>query len=190
MALFLIALGYLFGSLTTAVVIARLMKLPDPRTQGSGNPGATNMLRLGNKSAALFTLCGDILKGIIPVILARAVNLADNEQALVGIATFLGHLYPIFFRFHGGKGVATALGILLGLAPLLAIASAVTWIVVFIATRISSFAALSAAICAPIYSWWLVPRPIFYAVIVMALFLIGRHRSNIRNLFTRQETKF
>lgn len=105
MALFLIVLGYLFGSVTTAVVIARLMKLPDPRTQGSGNPGATNMLRSGNKSAALLTLILDILKGMIPVICGRAVNLAESELALIGIAAFLGHIYPIFFRFQGGKAL-------------------------------------------------------------------------------------
>lgn len=187
---FLIILGYLFGSVTSAIIVARLMNLPDPRTQGSGNPGSTNMLRLGNRSAAFFTLLGDILKGFIPVILARTLNVSAFDQGLIAIAAFLGHLYPIFFRFQGGKGVATALGVLIALAPSLAFSAASTWIIIFITTRISSLAALAATICTPIYAWWFVQLPIFYAVLVMAFFLIWRHRSNISNLFTRREMKF
>jgi len=190
MIFLLIVLGYLFGSVTTAVIVARLLNLPDPRTQGSGNPGATNMLRLGNRYAALFTLLGDVLKGTLPIILARAINISDLDQALIAVAAFLGHIYPIFFHFRGGKGVATALGVLIGLAPPLAFATATTWIIVFITTRISSLSALCAAILAPIYAWWVVTPPIFYSVFCIALLLIWRHQSNIRNLLSQRETKF
>ncbi|CAK0779513.1 putative glycerol-3-phosphate acyltransferase [Gammaproteobacteria bacterium] len=185
----LVILAYLFGSVATAIVVSRLMGLPDPRTQGSGNPGATNVLRLGNKKAAALTLLGDSLKGLLPVILARTLGISPEGQALVALAAFLGHLYPIFFGFRGGKGVATALGVLLGLAPLLGLGAAATWLVVFAVTRISSVSALAAALLAPFYAWWLVPVPIIVAVLAMTVLLLWRHQSNIRNLFTHQETR-
>jgi glycerol-3-phosphate acyltransferase PlsY len=151
--LLLVILAYLFGSVATAVIVSRLMGLPDPRTQGSGNPGATNVLRLGNKKAAVFTLLGDSIKGLLPVLLARILGIPATGQALVALAAFLGHLYPIFFGFRGGKGVATALGVLLGLAPVLGLGAAATWLVVFSITHISSVSALTAAFLAPLYAW-------------------------------------
>jgi len=179
----LIILAYLLGSVATAIVVSRLMGLPDPRTQGSGNPGATNVLRLGNKKAAAFTLLGDSLKGLLPVLLAQTMGTSSEVQALVALAAFFGHLYPIFFGFQGGKGVATALGVLLGLTPLLGLGAAFTWFAVFAVTRTSSVSALIAALFAPLYAWWLVPVPLIVAVSVMTAFLIWRHQSNIRNLF-------
>ncbi|CAK0750904.1 Glycerol-3-phosphate acyltransferase [Gammaproteobacteria bacterium] len=182
----LVIFAYLFGSVATAVVVSRLMGLPDPRSHGSGNPGATNVLRSGNKKAALFTLLGDSIKGLLPVLLARFLNITSEGQAVVAIAAFLGHLYPVFFSFRGGKGVATALGVLLGLAPILGMTTVMTWLVVFAFTRISSISALSAAFLAPFYAWWLVPRHIVVFILIMAAFIIWRHRSNIHNLLARR----
>jgi len=135
--------AYLMGSIASAVVVARLMGLPDPRTQGSGNPGATNVLRLGGKKAAALTLLGDVLKGVIPVLAARLAGLPETGVALVALAAFLGHLYPVFFGFKGGKGVATAFGVLVAGAPLLGLAILVTWLAVAFASRISSLSALN-----------------------------------------------
>ncbi len=178
--------AYLLGSVATAIVVSRLMGLPDPRTQGSGNPGATNVLRLGNKKAAALTLLGDSLKGLLPVLLARLLEVPLEGQALVALAAFLGHLYPVFFGFRGGKGVATALGVLLGLAPLLALLAIVTWLLVFKLTRISAVAALAAATTAPLCAWWLsLPAPLVAATLAMTLLTIWRHRTNIRELTTR-----
>lgn len=182
-----IIFAYLLGSVTMAIVLAKLMHLPDPRAHGSGNPGATNMLRSGNKTAALFTLLGDMIKGLVPVILARFYDVSVLGQALVAFAAFLGHLYPVFFNFQGGKGVATALGVLLGLAPLLGLAVAITWVIVFTFSRISSLAALAATTLAPVYAWWLVPIQTTLIVGVMAIVIMWRHHSNIRNLLARRE---
>ncbi|CAK0760578.1 Glycerol-3-phosphate acyltransferase [Gammaproteobacteria bacterium] len=185
----LVIFAYLLGSVATAIVVSRLMGLPDPRTQGSGNPGATNVLRLGNKKAAALTLFGDSLKGLLPVILARSLETSPEVQALVALAAFFGHLYPVFFGFKGGKGVATALGVLLGFAPLLGLGAAATWLAVFAITRISAVAALIAALFTPFYAWWLVPTPLVATAFIMTMFLIWRHQSNIRSLLASRKDR-
>lgn len=182
--------AYLIGSLSTAVLISKAFNLPDPRTEGSRNPGATNVLRLGNKKAAAFTLAGDLSKGLIPVVIARSVELEAAAVAAVGMAAFLGHLYPIFFGFRGGKGVATALGVLLGLSGALGLSAALTWLVIAKVFRISSLAALLAATLAPVYAWLLnLAPPIIIVVAIMCLFILWRHRSNIQRLIRGGEGK-
>lgn len=178
----LVIFAYLLGSVATAIVVSQLMGLPDPRTQGSRNPGATNVLRIGNKKAALLTLLGDIFKGLLPVVLAKTLGIPNEGQILVALAAFLGHIYPIFFGFRGGKGVATALGVLLGLAPFLGLGAMVAWLVVFAITRVSYLSALGAALFTPFHAWWLaLPTQLIVTVLVMALLLVWRHRSNILN---------
>jgi glycerol-3-phosphate acyltransferase PlsY len=184
----LILLAYLFGSLSAAIILCRLLGLPDPRTQGSGNPGATNVLRIGGKKAAAATLFLDMLKGLLPVLLARALDAPLEIQAAVAFAAFLGHLYPVFFRFQGGKGVATALGVLLGLNWLVGLATIATWLVMAFLFRISSLAALTAILLTPLY-FWLLDRqaPLLAAAVVITLMLFWRHRSNIRKLLDGTE---
>lgn len=166
------------------------MGLADPRTAGSGNPGATNVLRLGGKKAAILTLLGDVLKGVIPVLLARAFVPAPTVIALVGLFAFLGHLYPVFFGFRGGKGVATAFGVLLALAPLVGLAVLITWLAMAFAFRYSSLSAITAAVLAPLYvALWLPGLPYFEVALAMSLLLVWRHRPNIRNLLSGAEGK-
>lgn len=192
----LIPVAYLLGSVSFAVVVSRAMGLPDPYTHGSKNPGATNVLRTGNKVAAALTLIGDAAKGWLAVTLARAV-LGDPSQAsinillgLVAIAVFIGHLYPIFHRFKGGKGVATAAGILFAINWALGLATLGTWLIVAVFMRYSSLAALCAAVFAPIYFTFLFgTQPMGLAIAVMSALLIYRHRSNIRNLLNGTETR-
>ncbi len=191
--LFAIA-AYLIGSVSFAIVVSRVFRLADPRSFGSGNPGATNVLRTGNKAAAALTLLGDCVKGWIPVALAvrfdEALGLGDTGIALVAFAAFAGHLWPVFFRFKGGKGVATALGVLLGLNPLLGLAALITWVVVAYAFRYSSLAALISALFAPFYYTLLFGvGPIGLAVLAMGALLIWRHRKNIGNLLAGKETR-
>lgn len=182
--------AYLMGSLSSAIIVARFMGLPDPRTQGSGNPGATNVLRYGGKRAAAITLGGDVLKGLVPVLLAQWVGAGDRTLAAVSLAAFLGHLYPVFFGLRGGKGVATALGVLLGVAWPAGLAAAATWLGMALLFRISSLAALTAALLAPLYLWWWRPSgALFIAVVVMSALLFWRHRSNIHNLWRGTEGK-
>jgi acyl phosphate:glycerol-3-phosphate acyltransferase len=181
-------LAYLLGSLASAVIVARLMGLPDPRDVGSKNPGATNLLRYGGKKAAACTLVGDLLKGVVAVLLARAFTADSNVLAATGVAVFLGHLYPIFFGFRGGKGVATALGVWLALSLWIGLALAITWVLVAALFRYSSLAALVAAALAPVYVWWLTAdTPFLYASVLISAMLFWRHRSNIRNLLARRE---
>ena len=182
------AAGYLIGSIATAVLVSRALGVADPRSGGSGNPGATNVLRLAGRRAAALTLAGDILKGVVPVLAARAAELPPGLVALVGLAAFLGHLYPIFFGFKGGKGVATALGALLGLEPLLGAAVLATWLVVAGVSRYSSLASLAASVLAPGYAWVLSGDPgVVGAVGAMAVLLVWRHRANIRRLLAGEE---
>jgi glycerol-3-phosphate acyltransferase PlsY len=186
--------AYLIGSVSFAIVVSKIFRLADPRTFGSGNPGATNVLRTGNKAAAALTLLGDCVKGVVPVALAvyfdERLALGDAGIALVSIAVFAGHLWPLFFRFKGGKGVATALGVLLGLNPILGLATLSTWIVIAYAFRYSSLAALISALFAPFYYTLLFGlNPIGFAVVVMSALLIWRHRSNIGNLIAGKESK-
>ncbi len=183
--------AYLLGSIATAIPVARIMGLPDPRQGGSGNPGATNILRLGGKKAALMTLAGDLLKGFLPVLAARLVGLDEWTVAAVGLATFLGHLYPIYFGFRGGKGVATALGILLGLDPMLGTMTLAIWLLVFALTRISSVAALTAALVTPAIAWIMLAGPVLPGFIsTLALWIIWRHRNNLVRLLRGEEQGF
>lgn len=186
----LILAGYLCGSLSAAIITCRLMGLPDPRTQGSKNPGATNVLRVGGKKAAAITLFGDGVKGAIPVLVGQLMHASPLTLSLIALAAFLGHLYPIFFNFRGGKGVATFFGVLLALAWPVGIAALATWLAMAMLFNISSLSALTAAVLAPFYVWWLRPEKEFIIVsIVISVMLIWRHRSNIRNLIAGTEGK-
>ena len=186
--------AYLIGSLSFAVIISRLMGLNDPRTYGSGNPGATNVLRSGNKAAAILTLVFDALKGFVPVLLVvlygPAHGLGEGTAALVGLAAFLGHLWPVFFRFQGGKGVATAAGVLLGVNPWLGLATLLTWVIIAGFFRYSSLAAIVSAVFAPFYQlliWG--GGPVAVTVTIMGLLLLWRHSANIQKLLKGTETK-
>ena len=189
-----VLLAYLVGSLSFAVIVSRAMGLSDPRSYGSGNPGATNVLRSGSKPAALITLALDALKGYLPVALAvrfgPAYGLGDGTVAMVALAAFLGHLWPVFFRFRGGKGVATAAGALLGIDPLLGAATIATWLIIAAFFRYSSLASIVAAVFAP---FWRVltegPDVIALAVFVMGALLIWRHSANIKRLFAGTESR-
>lgn len=191
--LLLILAAYFMGSISSAIITCRVMGLPDPRTLGSKNPGATNVLRIGGKSgkiAAAITLFGDSLKGFIPVFLAMVFAFEPTVIALVGVAAFLGHLYPIFFSFNGGKGVATAFGVILAISPWVALILLLIWLAMAFGLKISSLSALIASVAAPIFIW-LILHSIEY--LVMSLFitvlLIVRHQSNIRNLLSGKEEK-
>ncbi len=184
------ALAYLLGSVSTGVVVARLFGLQDPRATGSKNPGATNLLRYGGKLAAVLTLTGDILKGVVAILVARAFTDDAAILALAGLAVFVGHLWPVFFGFHGGKGVATALGVWLALNPWVGLLLIVTWLAVAVLSRYSSLSALAAAVAAPLYVYLLMPQPAYFAMmVVMSALLIFRHRVNIRRLLAGTETK-
>lgn len=186
----LIPLAYLLGSLSTAVIVSRVAGLPDPREEGSKNPGATNVLRLGGKKAAAITLFGDALKGLLPVLIAKYAVVQPELLAAVGLAAFMGHLYPVFFGFKGGKGVATALGVLGGFSSGVGLAVLGTWIAMAGLFRISSLAALTAAALAPVYVWWFLHSPVLTgAALTMALLLISRHRANIERLLKGEESR-
>ncbi len=182
--------GYLIGSISSAVLISRVMGLPDPRLEGSGNPGATNVLRLGNKAAAALTLVGDLLKGTLPVLFALQVSGDQSVVAGAAAGAFLGHLFPIFFKFQGGKGVATALGVFLAVNPLMGLGLAVTWLATALVFRFSSLAALVAAASAPAWAWWTTQDPVYIALAIgLAGVLIWRHRANIRRLINGEESR-
>lgn len=186
----LIVGAYLLGSVASAIVISRLMGLPDPRGGGSGNPGATNVLRLGGKKAAVFTLIGDVLKGLIPVLIAAYLGADPTLLVCVAIAAFLGHLYPVFFGFAGGKGVATALGVLSGISWSLGGAVLLSWLTVVAITRYSSLSALVASLLAPVLAHLIVGAvPITAGTAVIAALLIWRHRGNIQRLLAGEEDK-
>jgi glycerol-3-phosphate acyltransferase PlsY len=183
-------LAYLLGSVSSAIVISRVMGLADPRTVGSRNPGATNVLRYGGKTAAVLTLLGDLLKGVLAVLLARWISGDPMIVAASGFAAFLGHLLPVFHGFKGGKGVATALGVWLAISPWIGLSLAATWIVVAIVLRYSSLAALITAAIAPLYVYWWMPVTGFVMMsIAMSVLLIARHHRNIRNLITGKEAR-
>ena len=187
-----IVAAYLLGSIAFGILVSKLFGLPDPRTVGSGNPGATNVLRSGKKSAAVLTLFGDAFKGWFPVWLALQSGMLMWVVASVGVAVFLGHLYPIFYKFKGGKGVATALGVMLAISPLLGLAALVTWVVVFALSRYSSLGAIVAAALAPVYAWFLLSayKDYVITVLVMSVLLIWRHRTNIQKLLAGTEAGF
>ncbi|MES2532783.1 MAG: glycerol-3-phosphate 1-O-acyltransferase PlsY [Pseudomonadota bacterium] len=194
-----IVLSYLVGSLSFAVIVSKFLGMADPRSYGSGNPGATNVLRSGNKKAALATLLLDALKGWLPVFVVRQVGadfgMEPGVAAIAGLAAFLGHLYPVFFGFRGGKGVATAAGALLGIAWLLGLATGVTWLLIAVFFRYSSLASIVAAFFAPAYYLlggnivWQLDRTTLVALIVISLLLIWRHRENIRRLAAGTESR-
>lgn len=191
--------AYLIGSLSFAVLVSRLMGLNDPRTYGSKNPGATNVLRSGNKAAAIATLLLDALKGWLPVVVVKvwgeAWGLGDGTVALVGFAAFLGHLFPVFFRFQGGKGVATAAGVILAFEPWLGLASLATWLIVAFFFRYSSLASMVTAVFAPFFYLfgdrvvWNAPGVIVLSLAVMGLLLVWRHAENINRLIAGKESK-
>ena len=191
-AVTLTLVAYLIGSISFAVVTSRAFRLPDPRTYGTHNPGATNVLRSGKKAAAALTLVGDSVKGWIAVVIAATFAGSDTlelTKAAAALAAVLGHMYPIFHRFQGGKGVATALGVLFGLNLYLALGTVATWLVIFFFFRISSLAALVAALFAPFFTLILYTyaHPYVASVAIVAALLIWRHRSNIRNLLSGTE---
>jgi len=186
----LICTAYLLGSLSSAIVYCRMTGLPDPRSTGSGNPGATNVLRFGGKRAAAIVLLGDAFKGWAPVAIGTLAGFDHGTLAVVGIAAFLGHLFPVFFAFRGGKGVATALGVCIGLSPWLGMLLVLIWLTVASAFRISSLAALCSALAAPLCTWWLLDDPRLVAAVgTMSVLLIWRHQSNIKNLLAGTEGK-
>ncbi|MFV0371118.1 MAG: glycerol-3-phosphate 1-O-acyltransferase PlsY [Azonexus sp.] len=183
-----VAAAYLLGSVPFAVLSSRLFGLADPRTYGSGNPGATNVLRSGNKKAALLTLVGDALKGWLAVFLAQRFDLPEGVVALVALAVFLGHLFPVFLKFKGGKGVATAAGALLALDPWLSLLTLATWLLVAYVSRYSSLAAIIAAVLAPLYAATLHGADALFGVVVLiALGLIAKHWVNLQRLMAGQE---
>ncbi|MDA8381837.1 MAG: glycerol-3-phosphate 1-O-acyltransferase PlsY [Betaproteobacteria bacterium] len=183
-----ILLAYMVGSLSFAVIMSRLFRLPDPRTFGSHNPGATNVLRTGRKLAAGLTLAGDGLKGYAAVFLARQLGAGEGVLGLVALAVFLGHLYPLFFGFRGGKGVATALGILTALSPWLGVAVLASWLLAAYMWRISSLSALIAAALAPLYAAAILGfNFLTLTVLVLSAWLVMRHKANIRNLLAGAE---
>jgi acyl phosphate:glycerol-3-phosphate acyltransferase len=186
--------GYLIGSLSFAVIISRAMGLADPRSYGSKNPGATNVLRSGNKAAAILTLAFDALKGYVPVLLVLIYGprhgMGETTAAFVGLAAFIGHLWPVFFRFQGGKGVATAAGALMAINPMLGLAVLASWVLIAVFFRYSSLASIVAAAFAPFYQaliWGV--EPVLIAIAVMSLLLIWRHEGNIKKLLAGTESK-
>lgn len=186
----LVPLAYLLGSISSAIIVCRLMGLPDPRTQGSNNPGATNVLRIGGKKAAAITLFGDMLKGLLPVLAVHLLSDSILLLASTAMAAFLGHLYPLFFGFKGGKGVATALGTQFGIHWQLGLAVAAIWLFMAKGLKISSLAALVSMALAPLLIWLIQPAvELLVMQVVMSLMLFWRHRSNIRNLLSGAEDK-
>lgn len=186
----LVVFAYLLGSVSAAIVTCKVMGLSDPRSEGSRNPGATNVLRYGGKKAAAITLFGDMLKGLLPVLLGHAIGVDESVLAAIAMAAFLGHLYPVFFGFKGGKGVATAFGVLLGLAWPVALAVLATWLIMAKVFKVSSLAALTAAILTPLYTWQLAPENVYISLsVAISILLLWRHRSNIQRLISGEEGK-
>lgn len=185
----LVPMAYLVGSVSSAIIVCQAMGLPDPREEGSGNPGATNVMRIGGKKAAAITLGGDALKGFIPVIIAQLLGVSNLLLACVVFAAFLGHLYPIFFGFQGGKGVATSCGVLFGVNGFLGLAVSGTWLLVYKLFKISSLSALVAGTLAPVYAWLIVGDGYIVGVFtVISVILLWRHQSNIKRLLAGEET--
>ena len=191
MTAFLFALGgYLAGSIPFAVIVSRILALPDPRTYGSKNIGATNVLRSGSRIAALLTLMGDAGKGLAAVLVARWLGAEDQVLAMVGLAAFLGHVFPVWLRFHGGKGVATAAGVLIAFDWRMGLAVLVAWLADAAASRYSSLGAIVAAVFAPVATWYFLGfGPFFAAVVVMGVVLIVRHKANIVKLLRGEESR-
>lgn len=182
--------GYLVGSISTAIMTCKLMGLPDPRSVGSRNPGATNVLRHGGKKAAIITLLGDMLKGLVPVSAVTVLNPAPAAIAVAGLGAFLGHIYPVYYRFKGGKGVATYFGVLVGFSWMAGLAAMLIWLLTAAVTRLSSLSALVSALLAPFVLWQLSRLPeLSVTLAMMSVLLYWRHRSNIRNIIEQKEHK-
>lgn len=183
-------IAYLFGSFSSAIVVCKVMRLPDPRTQGSRNPGATNVMRIGGKKAAALTLLGDVLKGVIPILAAKWYGITGTGLALVAFSAFLGHLFPIFFRFEGGKGVATAIGCMLALCWPVAVCWIATWLLVAYLSRYVSLAGIVASLLAPLYMWCFTHN-LSWTLMMVAIFLLLtiRHHENIARLLKGTESK-
>ena len=187
---FSIILAYLAGSISSSIIIARILQLPDPRNLGSGNPGATNMLRTGNTKAAALTLTGDLLKGLIPLLIARGLGFDLLVLCLMGMAATIGHMYPVYYQFRGGKGVATTIGVLLGIHWLLAIIWVAIWISTAKLTSYSSLAALVATTLIPVIAYFMQqPAMVLYLTGGIAILVIWRHQTNIKNLLAGKESK-
>lgn len=184
----LVFLAYLWGSIPTAVIVCHTLDIPDPRKQGSGNPGTTNVLRIGSRKAAIFTLIGDAGKGILALLPAILLQLPSSEQALCALAAVVGHLFPVFSSFRGGKGVATALGVCLCLFWPLALAQLFIWVIVAAFSRIASLASIACALITPIIVWIAVP-PLFSVLLIISVLLLFSHRNNIRNLLSGAEPR-
>lgn len=189
MVLVLVFFAYSLGSLSAAIITCRLMGLPDPRTQGSNNPGATNVLRIGGKKAAAITLFGDALKGFIPTYIAILADLPHLAIAAIALCAFLGHLFPIFFNFKGGKGVATSLGVLLAIDPLIGLILMGIWLLVAYGLKISSLSAIIAALFAPLLFWFMHDDIYFAMSCLISAMLLLRHKQNIKNLLVGEEDK-
>ncbi|MGB1011947.1 MAG: glycerol-3-phosphate 1-O-acyltransferase PlsY [Thiolinea sp.] len=182
--------AYLLGSVSTAILTCKAMGLDDPRTLGSNNPGATNVLRIGGKKAAIITLLGDMLKGLLPVLVAKFIGLDYGWQALIGLAAFLGHLYPLYYQFKGGKGVATALGVYFGLHLWAGALVGLTWLFVAKILKISSLSALIATLLAPLYFYLFTQHLLLSGImVIMTLLIFWRHQSNISNMLQGKESK-
>lgn len=190
LSVLLIILSYFMGSASAAIITCKLMGKEDPRTLGSKNPGATNVMRYAGKKAAIFTLLGDLLKGLIPVAIGHAFGLSWGWLILIGIAAFIGHLYPVYYGFKGGKGVATALGVYFALNPLVGIVIGLTWLIAALVFNISSLSALIASLLAPLYFLWVTGSlNLFAGLLFITVFIYWRHRSNIMNIIDGTEGK-
>jgi acyl phosphate:glycerol-3-phosphate acyltransferase len=188
--LFFVVCAYLVGSLCSAVIVSKLMGLPDPRTEGSGNPGATNVLRVGGKKAAIIVLLADALKGFLPVVVAHIVGLSGFALGLVAFAAVVGHIYPIFFQFEGGKGVATALGAMFGISLALGISAIIIWLGIAFATRYASLASITSIALVTLFSPWLTGSwGYFLPLVFITLAVVYRHQENITNLMAGTESK-
>lgn len=185
----IILLAYLCGSLASAVIVCKLMGLTDPRTEGSKNPGTTNVLRLHGKKAAFLTLTGDVMKGVLPVLVAKWTGLDDSIIAGTALAAFTGHLFPVFFAFKGGKGVATLIGVLAATHWILGVTFIATWLIMAILFRFSSLSALTASLVTPVISAFLLPDIYYITQTIMVILVFWRHRSNIRHLLDGTEDK-
>ena len=184
-------IAYLIGSLSFGILASKLFNIADPRTMGSKNPGATNVMRQGNKVAAIFTLLGDMLKATILLLIAIFYGASDSLIVLIAVAVMLGHVYPIYYQFKGGKGVATALGILLGISPLLALSVFIIWIIIFFIWKFSSLAAIGATLSSPIIALWIgLSNQLVFLMCILSLIILVRHKSNIKNLLNGTESGF
>ncbi len=190
MPYFLVILAYFLGSVSTAVISCKMLGKVDPRTVGSKNPGATNVLRYAGKKAAFFTLLGDLLKGLVPIAIGHAFNLDWGWLILVGVAAFLGHIYPIYYGFKGGKGVATALGVYIGLNPIVGVVVILTWLISALVFNVSSLSALIATLLAPLYFFWVTGSlNLFLGLVFITVLIYWRHRTNIVEIIDGTEDK-